>query len=86
MRDNKTLMRAIWILSVLLLIALSYISYEVYQKVQLEKQNVAASYGYQLGYSDAVASLMQQASTCQTVPITLGNQTLNLIALECFEK
>ncbi len=39
--------------------------------------------GYNIGVFDSVVSLMQQASTCQPVPITLGNQTINVIAVEC---
>ncbi|MBA7689997.1 hypothetical protein ES703_98516 [subsurface metagenome] len=35
------------------------------------------------GYAYAFASIMQQAATCQPVPLTFGNQTMNIIAVEC---
>ncbi len=38
------------------------------------------------GYAAAVISIMQQAVTCQTVPLTFGNQTINLIAIECLQQ
>ncbi len=39
--------------------------------------------GYTQGYFFAVASLMQQATSCQPVPVTFGNVTLHMVALEC---
>ncbi len=39
--------------------------------------------GRNQGYSFAVASLIEQASTCQPVPIFFGNQTIDMIAVEC---
>lgn len=35
------------------------------------------------GYAFAFAQIMQQAATCQPVPLTFGNQTINMIAIEC---
>ena len=35
------------------------------------------------GYAFAIASVMQQAATCQPVPLTFDNQTINMIAVEC---
>lgn len=81
MRDTQK--AAIWILAVLLAIALIYIGYGMYQNFRYKEQVSAANYGYQTGYGDAVVKLMQQAATCQAVPVTIGNQTLNLIAVEC---
>jgi len=40
--------------------------------------------GYNQGYADSVVFLLQQLSTCsQPVPVTFGNYTLNVVALEC---
>ncbi len=44
----------------------------------VEKQNQAIEF--------AVFSIMQQAATCQPVPLTFGNQTINLIAIECLQQ
>ncbi len=39
------------------------------------------------GYAFAIASIMQQAvSSCQPVPLTFGNQTINIIAVECLQQ
>jgi len=35
------------------------------------------------GFELAVVSIMQRAITCQPVPLVYGNQTVNLIAIEC---
>ena len=40
--------------------------------------------GFTLGVNQAVVSLLQQLSTCQQpVPVSFGNYTLNVVALEC---
>ena len=39
-----------------------------------------------LGVEYAVISLMQQAVTCEMVPLTFENQTINLIAVECLQQ
>jgi flagellar basal body-associated protein FliL len=41
----------------------------------IEKQNQAIEF--------AVFSIMQQATTCQPVPLTFGNQTINIMAMGC---
>ncbi len=38
------------------------------------------------GIEFAVLNIMQQAATCQPVPLTFGNQTINLIAVECLQQ
>ena len=38
------------------------------------------------GVEFAVVSIMQQAASCQQVPLTFGNQTINLIAVECLQQ
>lgn len=38
------------------------------------------------GYQIAILDIMQQAATCQTVPLTFENQTINLIAVECLQQ
>jgi hypothetical protein len=37
------------------------------------------------GYAYAILSVMQKAATCQQVPLTAGNQTIHLIAVECLQ-
>ena len=38
------------------------------------------------GVQYALLSIMQQAATCQTVPLTFGNQTINIVAVECLQQ
>jgi len=38
------------------------------------------------GYAFAIAQMMEQAVTCQTVPLTFGNQTINMVAVECLQQ
>ena len=73
------------ILLLLLLISIGYIGYGVYNSVRQEKEFVIYQQGAQLGYEQAVAQLFQSALQCQQVPVTYNNQTINVIAVECFQ-
>jgi len=42
--------------------------------------------GYNKGVEDAVITIMQQAATCQQVPLIFGNQTMNMVWVECFQQ
>jgi len=41
--------------------------------------------GINQGVEAAVVTIMQQAATCQQVPITFENQTMNLIWVDCLQ-
>lgn len=38
------------------------------------------------GVQFTILSIMQQAATCQTVPLTFGNETMNMIWVECLRQ
>ena len=38
------------------------------------------------GFQYALISIMQQAATCQPVPLTVGNQTINIVMIECLQQ
>ena len=38
------------------------------------------------GVEYAVFTIMQQAATCQIVPLTLGNQTIVIVAVDCLQE
>ena len=38
------------------------------------------------GFTYAIYSIMQQAAQCQVVPLTFGNQTINMIAVDCLQQ
>lgn len=41
--------------------------------------------GHNQGYERAILQIAEQATTCQQVPLTIGEQTINLIAVECLQ-
>lgn len=70
------------VISAALLVSLAYILAGEYQRNQFS----AYQQGVQVGYTEAVRQLLSQVSTCQQVPVTLENQTLNVIAVECLQQ
>jgi len=81
---NKQII-AIVVLSALLISAIGYIGVNKYQQNRQQEQLSIYQQGMQAGYEQAVIQLVQQALTCQQVPINIQNQTINLIAVECLQ-
>ncbi len=79
----KKIVIAIIVLSVLLVGALSYIGYSFYSDAKLQNQMEIYQGGAQYGYEQAIAQLVQAVSSCEPVPVTYNNQTVNLIPVEC---
>ena len=77
---------AMLILIVLLALAVGYITYDKYSQYQLEKKLSEQQQGFNLGYQQAIVQLMNNAATCQQVPVTFNNQTINIIAVECLQR
>jgi len=80
MKKDKSMMVAVIIL---LVIAVGYIIVDKYNEKKQQEQFSAYQQGVQAGYEQAVVQLMQQAMTCQPVPVTYQNQTINVYAMEC---
>ena len=38
------------------------------------------------GYEYAILQIVQQASACQVVPLTFGNQTIEIVSVECLQQ
>ena len=72
----------IMVLLVLLVLASVYIVVLKYR----ERQTIVFQQGISFGYEQAITQLMQQAQTCQQVTINLGNQTLDMIAVDCLKQ
>ena len=70
-------------LSVLLVIAVGYIIVDAYTEAKQQEQFDLIQQGVQLGYQQAILQIIEQASTCQQVPLFFNNQTINVIAVEC---
>ncbi len=76
---------AIIVLVVLLALSLVYIVYINYSRWQLERQFSVFQQGAQAGFEQGIIQIIQQASTCQQVPLIMGNQTINIIAVDCLQ-
>ena len=70
-------------LSVLLVIAVGYIIVDAYTEAKQQEQFDLVQQGVQLGYQQAILQIIEQASTCQQVPLFFNKQTINVIAVEC---
>lgn len=82
--DKKTIIIAV--LAIALFISITYIVLGKYQENQTQKQIAVYQQGAGAGYQQAITQLLQQVLTCQQVPITFNNQTINVIAVECLQK
>ncbi len=82
MNLNKTRI-IILVLVVLLVLTVGYIILDKYQEKKQQEQFDIFKQGAQYGYEQAIVQLVQQASTCQQVPVNVENQTINFIAVEC---
>ena len=83
----SSLIIIIIILLVLLGVSIFYIAYDKYDRFQKEKQlsenTKIYQQGAQAGFEQAIITIAQQASTCNQVPLRLGNQTMNIIWIDC---
>jgi len=70
------------IISVLLILLVLTIGYIVYSKY-LEKMEDKKLEFFQAGYSKAILDVAQQVSTCQQIPLKVGNQTINILDVRC---
>ncbi len=82
MASNKTQVILITSLIVLLVLALGYIGLGMYASWNQANQLNSAQYGY----SQAILTIAQQAATCQQVPLMVGNETINIIWIDCLQQ
>ena len=83
-RDSKKI--AILVLLFLLIIAVGYIAFDKIKERKLQEQIEIYQQGAQYGYEQAIIQIVQQAVTCNEVPLRVENETINMIASECLEK
>lgn len=86
MKNQKTI---IIVMGVLLAIAMIFIVATQIRAYNIEKaaeEQVMMNQAAQEGYTTAIRELMQQASTCNPVPVFADNVTLNLVAVECLQQ
>ena len=51
----------------------------------VEEINIAEQRGVQVGVQSFQQQLFELATTCKQIPLTMSNQTINLIAIECLK-
>ena len=51
-----------------------------------QEQLTVYQQGAQYGYEQAIIQVVQQAATCQQVPLRIQNQTINMIAVDCLKQ
>jgi len=73
------------ILTVLLIISLSYIGYTEYIKFIQENLRKATAEGYRQGVFDTIVKLYKETDTCRPTRIMLGNKTKYVIDIECLQ-
>ena len=83
-RDNQKI--AILVLLFLLIISVGYIAFDKIRETKLQEQMEIYEQGAQYGYEQAIIQIVQQAVTCNEVPLRVENETINMIASECLEK
>lgn len=77
-----------WVIIGLLIVVVGlggFFGYEKYSEYKLENENTVFLQGQAVGYQAAVTQAFSAAAQCQTVPIRIDNQSLNLIAVECLQ-
>jgi len=75
--------KIIVVLLIAFIASVGFIVFDQYDEARAKEQLDILQQGVQLGYEQAILQVMQQASTCQQVPLFAGNQTMNLIAVAC---
>jgi hypothetical protein len=74
------------VLLILLSVSFTYIfTNYITQKKQVQDQEVF-NQGKELGYKQAIVEIIQKAVTCEFVPLYVGNQSINLLAIECINQ
>ena len=88
MRENKNktgLVIGILLLVIVVLLIIVVYSFVVRPAITSYVVNVQ-NQGYDQGYATAIVSIMERASQCQPVPLILGNQTMDVIWIECLRQ
>ncbi len=76
----------IWIPLILLILVVGYLVFDKYTSAKEQEQISIFERGAELGYQQAIVQMMQQAQTCQPIPLYVENVTVNMIAIECLQE
>jgi len=81
--------RNVWVIAILaflLIAAVSYIAIDKYSDKKVERDNLIYQQGVQTGYQQTVIQIANSVSTCQQVPLVVGNRTINIVWIECLNQ
>ena len=76
----------IGVLIFLLICSIGYIASEKYSEWKIAKDVSLYQQGATYGYQQAIIGVAQEASKCQQVPLVIGNQTMNIIWVDCLQQ
>lgn len=83
---KKKMIVLVAVLAVLLVGALAYVAVDIYSDARNNRElgiyREAATYGYET----AVTEIMSLADSCQVVPLTYMNQTMELVNVACLQQ
>lgn len=71
------------IVVVLAIIAIIYLGVSASRNIQAQRNEIIFSQGLELGYQEAIVQIVNLTTTCQTVPLYVGNYTTEIIATDC---
>lgn len=80
---KKILKISIIVLVALLLLAGGFFGFKAYKSWRFEKDAGIFEEGFNYGYTSAIVQVMNISYTCQPFPVYVGNQTRELIAIDC---
>jgi len=73
-------------LMILLLVAIGYILFGFFTNWQQQNELGTFQQGAQYGYQQAILQVAQSATTCQQVPLSVGNQTIEVVWVGCLQQ
>jgi len=73
---------AILVIVLAVVVLYAFVIQPAIQGYNVQQQTTGAQQGIQY----TVASIMQQVAQCQVVPLTYGNTTINIIAVDCLQR
>lgn len=71
------------VIGILILVIIVLLVVVAYAFIARPAINGLVVQGYNQGAQEVIIQIAQLANTCQVVPLTLGNQTINIVAVEC---
>ena len=76
------------VLSVLLVVAVGFIGYNLYSSAKYTQQLGIYNQGASDGANQILSNIVEKVGTCQeSYPVAIGeDQTINLVALECLQQ